>query len=104
MNKNFKGITLIRTEKINFLWKEKEARSGSNQIILIHSNVSNILKKQCTKTLYCFANRRSLDESSNSMDEKLFLKKIEVSRFVGGLFPLTTMEGQSKEWVNINRE
>ena len=38
------------------------------------------------------------------MDEKLFLKKIEVSRFVGRLFPLNTMEEQSKEWVNINRE
>ena len=27
--------------------------------------------------LYFFANRRSLDESSNSIDEKCFLKKIE---------------------------
>ena len=38
------------------------------------------------------------------MDEKLFLKKIEVTKVIGRLFPLTTIEGQSKEWVNINRE
>ena len=53
---------------------------------------------------YYFANRRSLDESSNNMDEKFFLKKIDITRFIGRLFPLTTIVGQSKEWVNINRE
>ena len=31
------------------------------------------------------------------MDEKFFLKKIEVTRFIAGLFPLITIEGQSKE-------
>ena len=55
--------------------------------------------------LYCFAN--SMGESSNSMDEKIFLKKItsykKVTRCIGRMFPLATMEGQSKEWVNINR-
>ena len=30
-------------------------------VILIHSNVSKIFKKQHTNTLHCFANRRSLD-------------------------------------------
>ena len=35
---------------------------------------------------------------------KFFLKKIEVKRFIGRLFPLITIEGESKEWVNINRE
>ena len=43
--------------------------------------------------LQCFANRSSLDESSNSMDEKFFLKKIEVTRFIGRLLALTTIEG-----------
>ena len=52
--------------------------------------------------LYWFAN--SMGESSNSMDEKIFLKKIKVTRCIGRLFPSATMEGQSKEWVNINRE
>ena len=56
--------------------------------------------------LYCFAN--SMGESSNSMDEKIFLKKItsykKVTRCIGRMFPLASMEGQSKEWVNINRE
>ena len=56
--------------------------------------------------LYCFAN--SMGESSNSMDEKIFLKKItsykKGTRCIGRMFPLATMEGQSKEWVNINRE
>ena len=36
--------------------------------------------------------------------DKVFLKKLEVTRFIGRLFSLTTIEGQSKEWVNINRE
>ena len=37
------------------------------------------------------------------MDEKFFLKKKEITRFTGKLFPLATIEEQSKEWVNINR-
>ena len=53
----------------------------SNRMILIHSNVSKSFKKQHTNTLYCFANRRSLRETSSSMDEKFFLKKLEVTRF-----------------------
>ena len=51
--------------------------NASNRMILIHSNVSKFFKKQHRPMLYFFANRRSLDESSNSMDEKFFLKKIE---------------------------
>ena len=54
--------------------------------------------------LYCFANRQSFDENSNSMDEKFFQKKIEVTRFTWRLSPITTIEGQSRESVNINRE
>ena len=46
---------------------------------------------------YCFANRSSLDKNSGNMDEKFFLKKIEVTRFIGRLFPLTTIERQLKE-------
>ena len=65
----------------------------SNRVIIFNSNVSMSFKKQHTNTLYCFANRGSLDESSNSMDEKFFLKKIEVTRFVSRLFPLTTIQG-----------
>ena len=87
-----KEITLIWKENINIVWKEKKVSSESNRtilihstvsdrIILIHSNVSMFFKKQHTNTLYCFANRRSLDESSSSMDDKSFLKK--------RLFPLT---------------
>ena len=53
----------------------------SNQMLLIHSNVSKFFKKQHTNTFYCCVNRRSLHKSSNSMDEKFFLKKIEVTRF-----------------------
>ena len=45
-----------------------------------------------------------MDESSNSTVQKFFLKKIEVTRFIGRLFPLTTIEGQWKKWLNINRE
>ena len=55
----------------------------SNLMILINSNVRKFLKKQHTNTLYCFVNRRSFDQSSNSIDEKSFLKKIEVKRFTG---------------------
>ena len=95
--------------------ERKKGRSGSNRMILINSNVNNrkilihsngskSFKKQHTNKLYCFANRRSLDESRDSMDEKFLLKKIEVTRFIGRFFPLTTLEGQSKEWVNINRK
>ena len=46
-------------------------RLETNRMILIHSNISNFLKKQHTQT-YCFANRYNSDESSNSMDEKFF--------------------------------
>ena len=70
----------------------------SNRII-IHSNVSKFLKKEHTATLYCFANECSLDGGSNSMDERFFLNKIEVTR----MFPLTWIEEQSKEWVNISQ-
>ena len=59
----------------------------SNPMVLIHSNVSKFLKKENINMLYCFANRRSLDESSNSMDENFFLKKIEVTKFIGGCSP-----------------
>ena len=70
--------------------ERKKGRSGSSRIILIHSNVSNqmmmlihsnvskFFKKQHTNSLYCFAKSRSLDESSNSTDEKFFLKGIEI--------------------------
>ena len=57
--------------------ERKKGRSGSNRIILIHSNASKFFKEQHTNTLYCFANRCNLDESSNSIDEKFFLKKIQ---------------------------
>ena len=76
----------------------------SNRMILIDLIVSKFFKKQHTNTLYRFTNRRSLDESSNSMDEKFFLKKMQVTRCIGRLFPLITIEEQSKDWVNINRE
>ena len=78
--------------------------NASNQMILIHSNVSKFFKKQHTNTLHCFANRYSLDESSNSMDKKFFLKNIEVTRFIGRLLPLTPLEGQSQESVNKNQD
>ena len=51
--------------------------------------------------MHCSANRRSFDESS--MNEKFYLKKIEVTRFILRFFPLITIEKQSKEWVSINR-
>ena len=38
------------------------------------------------------------------MDESFFLKKTDVARFVERLFHLTTIEEQSKDWVNINPE
>ena len=83
--------------------ERKKGRSGSNrvsvhsnvsnQILLTIANVSKSFKKQHTNTLHCFENKYSLDESSNSMDEKFFLKKIEVTRFIGRLLALTTIEG-----------
>ena len=89
---------------------ERKKRSpGSNWMLLIHSNVSNwiiihsnvskFLKKEHTATLYCFANECRLDGGSNIMDERFFLSKIEVTR----MFPLTSIEKQSKEWVNISQ-
>ena len=57
----------------------------SNRVIIFHSNVSMSFKKQHTNTLYCFANRGSLDESSNSMDEKFFLKKIDPRNHYTGI-------------------
>ena len=56
-------------------------------MLLIPLNASKFFKKQHANTLYCFAKRRILDESSNSMDEKFFLTKIEVTIFIGRLFP-----------------
>ena len=44
-----------------------------------------------------------VDYSSNNMDEKIFLKKREVTKFIGRFLPLTIIERQSKEWVNVNR-
>ena len=61
------------------MYGKKKGRSGSNRIMLIHSNIRKLFKKQHSNTLYCFANRRILDESSSSMDEKFFLEKIEVT-------------------------
>ena len=63
---------------IKFHYMErKKGRSRSNRMILINSNVSKFFKKQHNNTLYSFLNRRSLAESSNSMDETFFLKKTE---------------------------
>ena len=70
----------------------------SNRTILIHLNISKFFKKQHNNTLQCFVNRSSFDESSNSMDEAFFSKKIEVTGFIRILFPWTTIGGQSKEY------
>ena len=50
--------------------------------MLIHSNVNKFFKKQPTNTLYFFENRRSLDESSNSMDEKFFSKENRFNKYL----------------------
>ena len=73
--------------------RKKKGCSGSNRMILIHSNVSN---RMILLHLYWFANRPSLDESSSIMNEKVFLQKVEVTISIGRLFPLTTTEGQSR--------
>ena len=83
--------------------KRKKGSSGSNKMILLHSNVSKYFKKQHTNTVYCFASRHSLGENSNNTNES-FLKKAEAASFIGKLFLLTTIEGQPKACVNINRE
>ena len=73
--------------------ERKKGRSGSNrtiqfhlnvsnQMMLIHSNVNKFFKKQPTNTLYCFENRRTLDESSNSMDEKFFSKENRFNKYL----------------------
>ena len=61
--------------------------NASNRMILIHSNVSKFFLKKDSNMLYCFANRRSLDEGSNGMEKRFFLKKIEVTRFIGNCSP-----------------
>ena len=80
--------------------RKKKGISGSNQIMLIHSNVHNrtILFHSNVSKLF-FRNNTltrcpgcSLDESSNSMNKKSFLKKLKVTRLVKILFPLTTTE------------
>ena len=64
---------LIKVQGNNFIIKKnrcmerKKRHSGSNWLTFIHSKVSKFLKKQHTNTLYCFANRRSLSERSNSI-------------------------------------
>ena len=68
--------------------------------MLIDLNIRKFFLKQKNKKnihthpLHCFANRRSLDESCTSVEENFFLEKIAVTRFIGRLFPLTTLEGQ----------
>ena len=61
-------MTLI-WKKENIVWKEKKDVQEVIEMVLIHSNVCKFFKKH-TNTLYCFSNRRSLDKSSDSMDEK----------------------------------
>ena len=56
------------------LHERKKGRSGSDRMILVHSNVRKFFKKQRPDTLYCFASRHSLDENSNSTNEKFFSK------------------------------
>ena len=53
--------------------KRKKQRSGCNRMIFIHSNVCKFFKKQHTVMLYSFANRCTLDQSTNSMNKKFFL-------------------------------
>ena len=72
-------------------------------MILIDSNVSNFFKKQHSSTLYCLAKRRSLDGNNNSMDGEVFSNKNRSYNIYWEIVPLTTIDGQSKEWVNINR-
>ena len=76
----------------------KKGRSESNRILIysnvstrmisIQSNMRRFFKKQHTNTLYCLANRRSLGESSDSMNDNFFLKKIEVTRLIRRFSPL----------------
>ena len=114
MYKKYKHGNICKSGKIkqNIVWKKRTFRNNqmilihsnlNNRIILIHSNVSKSFKKQHTNMLYCFANRRSLDESSNSIDEKFFLNKIEITRFIRSLFSLTTRErdNQKSGWIEI---
>ena len=110
----FQGNNFHMRRKNKHCLERKKRRSGSNRtlihsnvsnrMILIHSNVSKSFKKQRNNTLYCFANRSSLDKNSDNMDEKFFLKKIEVTRCLGRSLHLTTTKRQSKEWICINRE
>ena len=73
---------------------------SENRIILIHSNVrksNDIDSFKCQKvnnTLQCTVFQTDVVwmRAVNSMDEKFFLKKIEVTKFIGRLFP----SGQSK--------
>ena len=70
-----------------------------------HLNVSKFFLKH-TNTLHCFANRCSLDESSNSIDETFFLKKIEVTSIyvfkkVVGKYASTRDLLSSKEVIDI---
>ena len=52
----------------------KKQALHERKMILVHSNVRKFFKKQRTDMLHCFASRHSLDESSNSMNEKFFSK------------------------------
>ena len=63
--------------------ERKKECSRSNRMVSVYLNVRKCFKKQHANKLQCFANRLSLDESSNNMDEKIFLKKIQFIRFIG---------------------
>ena len=53
----------------------------NSRVTLIHSNISNFFLKNYTLTRLLFFKQTSFDDSS--IDEKLFLRKIEVTTFIG---------------------
>ena len=67
-------------------------------MLLIPLNASKFFKKQHANTLYCFAKRRILDESSNSMDEKNFSNENRSYNIYWEIVPLANIEGQSHEY------
>ena len=82
---------------INIVRKRRTFKNYSNDVKLIHSNVSSQMLLIHSNVSKFFIKQHSLGGNSNSMDGEGFLKKIEVTRFIGKLFPLTTIEEQSEE-------
>ena len=76
--------------------KKRTFKNYSNDVKLIHSNVSKFFINHHPSMLYSFANGRNLDENSNRMEGEVFSKENRICGIYWEIVPLNQYRGTIK--------